>query len=165
MPCRTLGENDLPSSGRMEGSSFTARPSCPWPSRSTRRRTMITTDMKSCGDPHVCRLCLRVPPLRSVTKRVGHGMVRSRCIAPIGHETHGSQTQTQVPDPGPESQTEAFAIEEGKIQTRVDARGSGNGSSRSRRERDCEYLLDVIAKLEAGWPARRLTDLLPHSRG
>lgn len=25
-----------------------------------------------------------------------------------------------------------------------------------------EYLIDVIAKLEAGWPARRLTDLLPH---
>ena len=25
-----------------------------------------------------------------------------------------------------------------------------------------DYLIDVIAKLEAGWPARRLTDLLPH---
>ena len=25
-----------------------------------------------------------------------------------------------------------------------------------------EYLIDVIDKLEAGWPARRLTDLLPH---
>ena len=25
-----------------------------------------------------------------------------------------------------------------------------------------DYLIDVITKLEAGWPARRLTDLLPH---
>ncbi|HEX7477949.1 MAG TPA: transposase domain-containing protein [Polyangiales bacterium] len=24
-----------------------------------------------------------------------------------------------------------------------------------------EYLVDVIQKLEAGWPARRLTDLMP----
>ncbi len=25
-----------------------------------------------------------------------------------------------------------------------------------------EYLLDVVTKLERGWPARRLTELLPH---
>ena len=25
-----------------------------------------------------------------------------------------------------------------------------------------EYLVDVIARLEQGWPARRLTELLPH---
>ena len=25
-----------------------------------------------------------------------------------------------------------------------------------------DYLIDVITKLEAGWPARRLTELLPH---